>query len=132
MKTEEVLSNPWIYVPFNNVYLLAYLKDNTYHPFIYEDESIDFMPLDLARYLCALHNGNLQMKDSKEDISSMEQNSVQEEKDKWIQKAKALFFDLHFVDMDGLEGEVRTILKEAGGYDPMTESCRTELKWSKK
>ncbi len=52
------------------------------------------------------------------------------DKDAWIQKAKALFFDLQFCT-DALHGEIRQILEEGGGYDPEVESSRTELRWKK-
>ena len=52
------------------------------------------------------------------------------DKDKWIQKAKALFFDLQFCT-DALHGEIREIIEEAGGYNPDVESSVTELKWKK-
>lgn len=51
-------------------------------------------------------------------------------KDEWIQKAKALFFDCTFcVDSNGIRKEIEEILQEGGGYDYMTESSKTPLRW---
>ena len=51
-------------------------------------------------------------------------------KDEWIQKAKALFFDLGYAcDSAGLKREMEELLKEGGGYDYMVESSKTPLKW---
>lgn len=52
------------------------------------------------------------------------------DKDKWIQKTKALFFDLQFCT-DALKSEIREIIEEAGGYNPDVESSVTELTWKK-
>ena len=53
-----------------------------------------------------------------------------DDKNAWIQKAKALFFDLQFCT-DALRDEIREILAEAGGYNPDVESSVTELRWKK-
>lgn len=53
-----------------------------------------------------------------------------DDKNLWIQKAKALFFDLQFCT-DALKKEIREIIKEAGGYNPDVESSKTELRWKK-
>jgi hypothetical protein len=51
-------------------------------------------------------------------------------KDRWIQKAKALFFDCLFcVDSKQIKDEIQELLNEGGGYDPRTESSQTPLKW---
>jgi len=53
-----------------------------------------------------------------------------EDKNAWIQKAKALFFDLQFCT-DALHGEIQEIIEEGGGYNPDIESSVTKLRWKK-
>jgi len=54
-------------------------------------------------------------------------------KDFWIQKAKALLFDCTFcVDAGSIKKEIDALIGESGGYDPKTESSKTQLKWPKK
>jgi hypothetical protein len=53
-----------------------------------------------------------------------------DDKNAWIQKAKALFLDLLLCG-DVLRDEIRDMINEGGGYDPECESSRTELKWKK-
>jgi len=51
-------------------------------------------------------------------------------KDQWIQKAKALFFDCTFcVDAPSIKDEIEEILREGGGYNPMEEDSKTQLRW---
>ena len=53
-------------------------------------------------------------------------------KDAWIQKAKALLFDVDasgLVDGYCLLAEARELILEGGGYDPATESGKTPLRW---
>lgn len=51
-------------------------------------------------------------------------------KDQWIQKAKALLFDMQF-DCENLQlnREAAKLIEEAGGFDPYTETSETELEW---
>lgn len=52
------------------------------------------------------------------------------EKDRWIQKAKALLFDCQFcVDAKSIVTEINQLLTEGGGYDYRVESSKTTLRW---
>jgi len=54
-------------------------------------------------------------------------------KDRWIQKAKALFFDCTFcVDADSIRKEINDLIEEGGGFDYKTESSKATLRWPKK
>ena len=58
-----------------------------------------------------------------------EEKSETEVMKQWIQKAKALLFDVEFCVSSALRNEANELIKEAGGYDPFKESSRTPLKW---
>jgi len=54
------------------------------------------------------------------------------DKNQWIQRAKALFFDcLHDLEAESLKQEARDLIEQGGGFDYNTESSDTKLKWSK-
>lgn len=52
-------------------------------------------------------------------------------KDAWIQKAKALLFDVSLSHSPGgsLYDEAVELIDEGGGYDGKTESAKTPLRW---
>ena len=51
-------------------------------------------------------------------------------KDQWIQKAKALLFDMQFAcESNQLNREAAKLIEEAGGYDPYNETSETDLQW---
>jgi len=50
-------------------------------------------------------------------------------KDEWIQRAKALLFDLTFATSGSLRREINELIKQGGGYDEYTEDCESELRW---
>ncbi len=50
-------------------------------------------------------------------------------KDQWIQKVKALLFDLTFLNDDALRPEIEELIEQGGGYDSKTECSTTELRW---
>ena len=57
-------------------------------------------------------------------------NSLIEDKNRWIQKAKALLFDCNFcVDSPSIRDEIEELLEESGGYDYRIESSKTPLRW---
>lgn len=61
---------------------------------------------------------------------SIIEDQTQEAKDRWIQKAKALLFDCTFcVDAKSIKEEINDIIREGGGYDYVTESATTPLRW---
>lgn len=50
----------------------------------------------------------------------------------WIQRAKALLFDLRFAsDSRGLRDEATALIVTAGGYDERTETPTSPLRWRK-
>ena len=58
--------------------------------------------------------------------------NIIKDKDEWIQKAKALLFDISLLDPYAtFRKEASDLLEEAGGYDSRAESSVTELKWEK-
>lgn len=53
-------------------------------------------------------------------------------KDEWIQRAKALLYDCFWaVESDQMCEEIKQLIKEGGGFDPLTETNTTKLKWIK-
>lgn len=51
-------------------------------------------------------------------------------KDEWIQKAKALLFDLTFMDVgDQQRQEAADLIEKGGGFDHETETDSTPLNW---
>ena len=53
-----------------------------------------------------------------------------EQKNQWIQRAKALLFDCTFCcDSDQIKKEINELIQEGGGYDYKDESSVTPLKW---
>lgn len=53
-------------------------------------------------------------------------------KDEYIQKCKALLYDCKWsVDSDGLVNEIEALIREGGGYDPLTETSKSKLRWTR-
>lgn len=53
-------------------------------------------------------------------------------KDAWIQKTKALLFDMQFCcDSKQLLKEIKEAIKDGGGYNPALESSIDSLNWGK-
>lgn len=51
-------------------------------------------------------------------------------KDEWIQRAKALLFDLTFSEAEyALRVECKQLISDGGGYDYETETSKTPLRW---
>lgn len=54
-------------------------------------------------------------------------------KDECIQRLKSLLYDCKWaVDSDHLVAEIEKAIRDAGGYDPLTETSVSKLRWAKK